>query len=127
MFYLVNIVKKIFVFDSDNIEYLDDQHAINEYAWVHDSIAPAVTKPPSQKLVLNDRIVPTQRELQIAHDKNIPVHQIVERFDSQVNRDCFDPEIASESADFVAIHGGNDLVNMHGYLSPRDRCANLYN
>lgn len=96
-------------FDGPNIPYLNDKYAINEHAGFHDLLLdPHTKKNTSERLNIHENIVPSKED--------IIKSNTVEHFDQWVNRgECFDPEMASENAHFVAIHGGNDLLNLHGY------------
>lgn len=99
---------KGFMFDNENIPYLDSRYAINEFAWYNDlNTDPIINYPETHKIELTDRKVITPKEM-----------NVTEHFDQWVNRnDCFDPETASDQMDFIATRGGNDPINLNSYYS----------
>jgi len=41
-------------------------------------------------------------------------------YDKWQNRDCYDPEEASDNPDFIAVRGGNDPINLEGYWNRKN-------
>ncbi|XWV25228.1 putative ORFan [Tupanvirus deep ocean] len=96
-------------FDGNNIPYLDQKYGLNDYVGYNEfgNKLPS-TFAPSNKIHFNENLVITKENA-----KNI------ENFDLYVNRDGFDPASASDDAHIVAIKGGNDTTNIHGYIDQK--------
>ena len=103
-------------FDNPNIPYMDEKYGLNEYAG-YDLLntKPVLTLPQDYTIELDDRIVPTEAELDAAFKKFAKDHpgpDTKESFDEWVNRDGYRPELESNNINFVATRGGNDPINL---------------